>query len=540
MLKPMIHVALLILAASPAAEIAVADDGAQLTLIARQRVKQDDGSYRVELKPVHWDARQTAIVICDMWDGHYCRASESRVAEMAPFMNDVISAARAKGVLIIHSPSGCMDKYEGMPQRKLAQDAPPVETKIPLEKWCYIDKSHEGELPIDDSVPCEDADPRPAVRMFSKQHDAIKIAKGDAITDSVEAYYLLRQRGIKNLIVMGVHTNMCVLGRPFGIRQMVRQGINVALMRDMTDSMYNPAMKPMVNHFRGTELVIEHIEKHWCPTITSTDITGRAAFRFKDDVGRDSVARPTAAERRPTSGRPHVAIIIGGKEHDCDKSLANFAHKLRDEHGYYVEEHVGRGEGAAYSIPGLDALTQADVCILYLRRRALPAEQMVQLNEYFASGKPLIALRAASHGFDVGENAPRELVQWPNFDEMVLGCDYRGHTTPDLGTEVAYDETAKDNPLLAGVDRSPWHSTSWLYSSKLLDSKAVVLLTGAVKDKDGNLANREPIAWTRTYTAPGGKPARIFYTSLGHADDFATPAFEKMLVNAVKWAVHYE
>ena len=133
----------------------------------------------------------------------------------------------------------------------------------------------------------------------------------------------VRQRGIKNLIVMGVHTNMCVLGRPFGIRQMVRQGINVALMRDMTDSMYNPAMKPQGSHFRGTELVIEHIERHWCPTITSSDFTGKGAFRFREDA------------------RPRVEIIVGGKEHDCDESLANFAHLLRDQHGYYVEEHVG-------------------------------------------------------------------------------------------------------------------------------------------------------------------------------------------------------
>lgn len=522
MLKFSLRAAFFVLGIVLAAATVSADDGSLLTLISRQRIKQDDGSYLVKLEPMHWDARQTAIVVCDMWDGHYCRASESRVAEMAPHMNEVISAARAKGVLIIHSPSGCMDKYEGMPQRKLAQNAPPVETKTPLEKWCYIDKGFEGELPIDDSVPCEDTDPRPAVRMFTRQHEALKIADGDAITDSVEAYYLLRQRGITNLIVMGVHTNMCVLGRPFGIRQMVRQGINVALMRDMTDSMYNPALKPTVSHFRGTELVIEHIEKHWCPTITSTDFTGQAAFRFKNDQ------------------RPRAEIIIGGKEHDCDKSLANFAHKLRDEHGYYVEEHVGRGEGAAYSIPGLDALTQADVCLMYLRRRALPAEQLQRIKDYLAAGKPLIALRPASHGFDAGDQAPRELAQWPKFDEEVLGCDYRGHTTPDFGTEVAYVEGAKDHPLLAGVDRTPWHSTSWLYSSALVDLSATVLMTGAVKDESGTLINREPIAWTRSYTSQGGKPARIFYTSLGHNDDFATPAFQKMLVNAVKWAADIE
>src|SRR5258706_11999081 len=191
---------------------AVAEDVSPLVPVAlRSRVKQADGSYRVKLEIASWDARQTAIVICDMWDGHYCRASESRVAEMAPVMNDVVAAARKRGVLIIHSPSGCMDKYEGTAQRKLAQQAPKVETKTALDKWCYIDKGHEGDLPIDDSIPCEDAAPRPAVKMFSKQHDAIKIEVGDAVTDSVEAYYLLKQRGIKNLVVMGVHTNMCVL-----------------------------------------------------------------------------------------------------------------------------------------------------------------------------------------------------------------------------------------------------------------------------------------------------------------------------------------
>ena len=88
-------------------------------------------------------------------------------------------------------------------------------------------------------------------RAWSRQHPAIEIAEQDAITDSGEAFYLMKQRGIQNVIVMGVHTNMCVLGRPFSIRQMVRQGQNVVLMRDMTDTMYNPAMAPFVVALHG-------------------------------------------------------------------------------------------------------------------------------------------------------------------------------------------------------------------------------------------------------------------------------------------------
>ena len=72
----------------------------------------------------------------------------------------------------------------------------------------------------------------------------------------------------------GVHINMCVLGRPFGIRQQVRLGRNVVLVRDLTDAMYDPRDKPYVSHARGTELVIEHTERYWCPTILSRDLVG--------------------------------------------------------------------------------------------------------------------------------------------------------------------------------------------------------------------------------------------------------------------------
>ena len=109
------------------------------------------------------------------------------------------------------------------------------------------------------------------------------LTEGDAITDSAEAFYLMRQRGLTNVLVMGVHENMCVLGRPFAIRQMVAQGQNVLLMRDMTDTMYNPRSWPHVDHFTGTDLVIEHVEKHWCPSFTSTDLTGKKPFRFAED-----------------------------------------------------------------------------------------------------------------------------------------------------------------------------------------------------------------------------------------------------------------
>lgn len=71
---------------------------------------------------------------------------------------------------------------------------------------------------------------------------------------------------------MGVHTNMCILNRTFAIKAMTRWGLRCVLVRDLTDSMYNPKMPPFLAHDQGTELVIEHIEKYWCPTVTSGEI----------------------------------------------------------------------------------------------------------------------------------------------------------------------------------------------------------------------------------------------------------------------------
>ncbi len=82
---------------------------------------------------------------------------------------------------------------------------------------------------------------------------------------------------------MGVHTNMCVVARPFGLRNMTKYGMNVALMRDLTDVMYDSRQAPFVNHFEGLGLMVEYIEKYIAPTVLSTDLTGEPPFRFKED-----------------------------------------------------------------------------------------------------------------------------------------------------------------------------------------------------------------------------------------------------------------
>jgi len=230
---------------------------------------QDSGGHNIwrkEETPEVFAASETAIVICDMWDKHWSRGATERVDDMAPRMNRVIKHARSLGVFIIHAPSDTMDYYAGLPARQRMIQVPRVDPPVPEE--------HEDPpLPVDASDGGSDTGEKQAYKAWTKQHDAIEIHDDDGISDDgQEIYSMMKHRGIGNMIIMGVHTNMCILGRSFGIKPMVKWGLNVMLVRDLTDAMYNPARPPYVSHWEGTRLVIEYIEKFWCPTIVSDDI----------------------------------------------------------------------------------------------------------------------------------------------------------------------------------------------------------------------------------------------------------------------------
>lgn len=278
--------------------LVVAGDSTPLKFHTRSRERvADSDEYKVIEKTVEWDPQRTAVVVIDMWDNHWCKGAAARVAELAGPMNEVIDAARKRGAFIVHGPSTCVDFYADTPQRKRAIDAPFAKTPVPLSDmprwgtaWCWPDPKYEAVLPIDDSDMGCDCAEKCAIRdPWTRQISTIDIADGDAITDSgQELYNLLAERKIDNVLVMGVHLNMCVLGRPFAIRQLTYLDKNVILVRDMTDTMYNSQRPPGVDHFIGTDLVVEHVEKYWCPTILSTDLVGGRPFRFKEDKRSDS------------------------------------------------------------------------------------------------------------------------------------------------------------------------------------------------------------------------------------------------------------
>ena len=232
---------------------------------------------RVTESVLRWQVAQTAIIICDMWDAHTCSLSAQRVGVLAPRMNSIVSAARSLGVAIIHAPSDTMAFYEGTTARRRVQSAPAVTPPVPILNRCPREPAEERNFPIDDAAGgCDDPVVKPWVGPYpwTRQNAAIDILGFDGVSDNgQEIFNYCRQEGISNIALMGVHTNICILNRGFGLRQLTRLGFHAVLVRDLTDSMYDPRTRPFVSHTRGTELVIEHIESKWCPSIMSADLT---------------------------------------------------------------------------------------------------------------------------------------------------------------------------------------------------------------------------------------------------------------------------
>jgi nicotinamidase-related amidase len=213
-----------------------------------------------------------AAVICDVWDTTHCVSAARRVVELAPRIDAAASLMRAKGALIVHAPAGCMDFYAGTPARRRAQNAPRVHAPVPIG-WNDRDPSREPPLPsaLADDTPCSCEPGAPCTAggppyPWTRQIDTIQIADTDAVTDSGEELLaLLAERGIEDVIFMGVHANRCVLGRPYGIRQLVYWGKRPMLCSDLTDSYHRDPR----GHQRGNDDMIAHIERYWCPTVTS-------------------------------------------------------------------------------------------------------------------------------------------------------------------------------------------------------------------------------------------------------------------------------
>jgi len=484
-----------------------------LNVTLTSRSADSGGGDTAVRKAAAWEAKKTAAIVCDMWDKHWCKGATNRVGEMTPRMNALLKALRDKGVLIIHAPSACMDFYKDHAARKRAQSAPKAyDSPKFLSRWATkLDTETDATWPVDQSDGGCDCQPKCKTgRAWKSQVAGIEIRDSDAITDSgVETWNLLSAGGIDNVLVMGVHTNMCVIGRPFGLRNLKRAGKNVVLVRDLTDTMYNSRKSPNVSHFHGTELVVKYIERYVCPTVVSTDMLA---------------GPPQAFARDP---RPHVVFLLGEREYETGTTLPAFAEAHLAAKGLrctfiHAASHAGAGRN---EFPGFDAAKTADLLFVSMRRRALTNAQLAVTRAHLKAGKPVMGIRTASHAFDARGKGPKGHADWADFDPTVLGGNYKGHHGSGPKTKVALAEGHVDHAILAGV--KAFAGAGSLYKVRPLAKTATPLLMGAISN-----AEAEPVAWTNVC----GK-SRVFYTSLGHAEDFNDASFVRMLTNAVFWAL---
>ncbi len=236
---------------------------------------------------------------------------------------------------------------------------------------------------------------------------------------------------------------------------------------------------------------------------------------------------PRASAAEPA----RIVFMIGEEEYHTWETLPDFAEKDLKPHGYQVEI-INAAAADKNNFPGIvAALKDADLLFLSVRRRTPPKEQLDAVRAYLASGRPLVGIRTACHAFALRPNdkiADPKLALWQEFDPEIIGGHYTGHYGKDKVT-VSLVPGADAHPILRGIAAADLIGNGGLYKVSPLNPACTPLLLGTIPGQPS-----EPVAWT---FLQGEKKGRVFYTSLGHPDDFPNPVFRRFLLNAVAWAL---
>jgi rhodanese-related sulfurtransferase/type 1 glutamine amidotransferase len=228
-----------------------------------------------------------------------------------------------------------------------------------------------------------------------------------------------------------------------------------------------------------------------------------------------ALVSPSARAAAPAKP-PTIVLVSGEFEYKSAETLPALKTRLEAKLGAKCVYLARPADQKAQTIGGLEALDTADLAIIFIRRMTLPDEQLAHFKKFAASGKPIIGLRTASHAFE----------NWKEWDREVLGGNYQNHHNNKLATTVRVVSEAASHPILKGVSKE-FASPGSLYRNDPLPPGATVLLIGSVEGKPA-----EPVAWTRSHDG-----AAVFYTSLGHPEEFGTEAFDRLLLNAVQWSL---
>jgi len=265
----------------------------------------------------------------------------------------------------------------------------------------------------------------------------------------------------------------------------------------------------------------------------------------------------------PGQGK-HIVLLAGDEEYRSEEGLPMLAKILAVRHGFRctVVFPINPTDGTidpltVTNMPGITALDSADLCVMGLRFRELPDEQMKHFADYLNAGKPFIALRTSTHAFKYDRNKTSPYAKydwhsttWPGgFGQQVLGetwVNHHGHHGFE-STRGVINKPFKNDPILRGVS-DIWVPTD-VYTVTHLPKDAQVLVWGQVlsgmKPTDPPVEGAKndpmmPVAWVRNYTGEKGKTSKVFTTTMGAAVDLENEGLRRMLVNAAYWAVGLE
>lgn len=255
---------------------------------------RDPATGRIILKAEKVDSARVGVIAVDVWNYHWCKTATMRVDAIVPRIDKALEIARSLGMTVMLCPSDVVDNYVGYPQREavLAME------KVPVPKMLEVSCP-----PVPDAGGCACGRERCAVNYgWDGMHPGLQIGEHDLMPDTqAEVYAICRKYNLTHLIYVGFHTQVCLLGKPMGLKAMKSAGLECVLARDMTDAHpgYDPArgFTPDIN----TAQVIEHFEKYLSPTISLQD-----EFTKLDKWDTSWVLDPVRLAPWGTSMRPHL------------------------------------------------------------------------------------------------------------------------------------------------------------------------------------------------------------------------------------------
>lgn len=210
-----------------------------------------------------------------------------------------------------------------------------------------------------------------------------------------------------------------------------------------------------------------------------------------------------------------VCILSGCNTYHSEESLPPFQTWLEKNFNVQCTRVVRKADD---DLPGLEKLDDCDVAFVFIKRMKLKEDQLAQFQKYATSGRPIVAVRTASHAVQT----------WLEFDREVLGGNYHSHHPVGPVTHITVTPSGQEHPILHGVKLASANDA--LYKNEGHAADINILWQGMIPGQPA-----EAIAWTRDY-----KGGRIFYTSLGAQDTFEQPAFRQMLANALFWTARRE